>query len=42
MRIGRCQRTNGVTTRAPELDSDSEILPVTILMDIKVPRQRGI
>ena len=37
---GRC--TNGVTTRAPELDSDSEILPVTILMDIKVPRQRGI
>ena len=27
---------------ARELDSDSEILPVTILMDIKVPRQRGI
>jgi hypothetical protein len=40
MRTGRCQRTNGVTTRAPELDS--EILPVAILMDIKVPRQRGI
>ena len=37
---GRC--TNGVTTRAPELDSDSEVLPVTILMDIKVQRQRGI